>query len=115
MEENQSNYSYETSLPAYQEDQQGKDAQAKRILAIMKSLGGKCTIKQIEELIHLPQSTVSGRMKDLREAECVVDTGELTVYAGRKRKLFAIIEKLAPKAPPKSKPDSLFNYKKSTI
>jgi hypothetical protein len=85
------NYSRETSLPAYKENQAGKEAQKTRILQVIRDLGGRATLKQIEEVIQLPQSSISGRINDLIEDRKVKDTGEKTLYAGMRRKVFALL------------------------
>jgi len=86
------NYSHETSKPAYEDNEDGKRKQENEILAIMESLGGRACLLQLAEIVNLPQSTVSGRMSDLREHDKAFDTGETIVYAGRKRKLFAVLK-----------------------
>jgi hypothetical protein len=95
-----SNYSWKTSLPAYIENQVGKDYQnALVLLVIGKHRGKKATLKEVQDYlrnefhIRLPQSTISGRMGDLRDTGKVVDYGETKMYKGRLRKLFEIKKK----------------------
>jgi len=83
-------YSYQTSLPAYHENKEGKDIQAQKIYAHILRLRETC-IRQLAELTHLPDSTVSARLSDLREAgkvkwKVVDDKLELIHYKGRMRK-----------------------------
>lgn len=85
------NYSRETSLPAYREDQPGKQAQKDRILQEMNRLGGAACLKQIEQFMHLPQSTCSGRMNDLINDKKIMHDG-FVEYDGRLRKRFVIIK-----------------------
>lgn len=114
MDENKSNYSFKTSLPAYQEDQPNKEFQKKMILNYMKTLGGKATLKQLEVLTGLPQSTISGRMADLRKDKEVIDSGTLENCLGRNRKLFLIVP-AAQAGPVPTKQNPIFNYKKNMI
>lgn len=106
-----SNYSFDTSLPAYKGNQLGKDRQKDQLLKIFNELGGRATLKQVADKIGLPQSTVSGRINDLIGDKELMDTGEKVSYAGMIRKVFAL-----PTRTLKSLPDPiqtpLFNYKK---
>lgn len=98
-----SNYSVETSLPAYHSNPEGKTLQAQKVLAKMHSLGGKVCIKQLEEVLSLPASTLSGRINDLIAAGKVRDTGEKCTYQGMRRKVFALITAQAiPSVPVKT-------------
>lgn len=83
-------YSYETSLPAHREDESGKQAQKDRILEEMKRLKDGVCLKQIEQFMHLPQSTCSGRMNDLKKDGKIKHDGFME-YEGRLRKKFIII------------------------
>lgn len=85
------NYSFETSLPAYRENGAGKQSQQEQILEEMKRLGGSACLKQIERAMNLPQSTCSGRMNDLIAAGKVFFDG-LIDFEGRKRKKFTTIQ-----------------------
>ncbi len=90
MAKKKTNYSHETSLPAYQEDSSGKRAQKDRILKEFIRLGGFACLKQIEKFMHLPQSTCSGRINDLIDDGKVKHEGFME-FDGRKRKRFVII------------------------
>lgn len=79
------NYSYSTSYPAYLENESGKNAQETRVLRAINSLKGKATLKQLEKILKLPQSTISGRVNDLVKAKKVKYSGEV-FYEGRTRK-----------------------------
>jgi predicted transcriptional regulator len=87
-----SNYS-KTSLAAYKENKELKEKQKVQIYNIITSLGGTACLKQIEHKIKLPQSTISGRIGDLRTEGKVEDTKKLVFFDGRRRKLFAICKK----------------------
>lgn len=76
-------YSHTTSLPAYLENQTGKQQQKEKILSLITE-EGTC-LKQLEELTGLPQSTVSGRVNDLKEERKAMYHGFIT-YGGRLRK-----------------------------
>jgi len=76
-------YSYATSLPAYREAPQSKQIQMQRIIALV-ILGASC-LKELAKKTGLPQSTVSGRVSDAREAGAL-DYDGYVVYDGRKRK-----------------------------
>lgn len=89
-----SNYQTETSLPAYQDNQEGKLIQEQRILQALKNLGGKGCILQLNELLNLPSSTISGRLNDLREKRKVKDTGQKVKYKGYTRIVWQVIEEL---------------------
>jgi hypothetical protein len=90
------NYSHQTSLPAYKSNVSGKEIQKKVILKAMQSLGGKATLLQLAEITDIHQSTVSGRMSDLRKDRKVMDTGEKLKYGKYTRKLFAVIPETVP-------------------
>lgn len=93
------NYSWKTSLPAYFENAAGKDMQARLVLFVMKKHKGRCTLKEVQDYLRynfkiiLPQSTVSGRMNDLRDDGLVAFYGETRMYRNRIRKVFEIIKK----------------------
>lgn len=91
-------YSWKTSLPAYLENKPGKDMQEKLVLFVMRKLRGKkATLKEVQDYlrthfsIRLPQSTISGRMNDLKDKNKVGFFGETKVYRDRLRKVFEII------------------------
>lgn len=79
----QTNYSYETSLPAYRETPSEKAFQSSKVLESIKD--GKSTLLEISEALGLAQSTVSGRVNDLIEEGTVKYDG-FTNYKNRKRK-----------------------------
>lgn len=62
-----SNYSFETSLPAYKSNPGIKLTQAESILELVKELKETCLL-ELSDRLDIPQSTVSGRIKDLRDA-----------------------------------------------
>jgi hypothetical protein len=90
-------YSWQTSLPAYLENAEGKDMQEKLVLYVMRRLRGKTTLKEIQDHmriklgIRLPQSTISGRMNDLKDKDKVGFFGETRIYKDRIRKVFEVI------------------------
>lgn len=79
----QTNYSYETSLKPYLENQSGKQIQAQKILEAIEK--GCCTLIQLSRVVGLPQSTVSGRISDLLKLNKIVYKGVIE-FEGRKRK-----------------------------
>lgn len=83
------NYSYQTSLPAYRDNPEGKLIQKERILEVIKTLGGSTCLKQLERIIGLPQSTLSGRANDLIKDGLIAHTG-FVEFEGRKRKRFSL-------------------------
>lgn len=74
------NYSIETSLPAYLSP---KDVQVEKVYETVKN--GANNLLAISELLNMPQSTVSGRINDLIEIGRVKYEGILE-YKNRKRK-----------------------------
>lgn len=91
-------YSWRTSLPAYLENLEGKDMQEKLVLHVMKKKRGKSTLKEVQDYLRtifritLPQSTISGRMNDLRDKGYVGFYGETKVYRDRIRKVFEVVK-----------------------
>lgn len=91
------NYSWKTSLPAYIENSEGKDMQEKLILHVMKQNGNKITLLEVRDFlksqfkIMLPQSTISGRMNDLRNKGLVDYYGDMRSYKDRLRKVFEVV------------------------
>lgn len=77
------NYSYQTSLPAYRDNGSEKLIQADLVLAYI-GLGKNCLL-QIADQMRLPQSTVAGRVNDLIEEGKVKYEG-FVIYKDRKRK-----------------------------
>lgn len=93
-------YSWKTSLPAYLENAIGKDLQSQLILWLIKKMPGKrSTIKELQETlkkrfsVFLPQSTVSGRIGDLKQEGKIAHYGEIRVYKERKRKVYQVVDK----------------------
>lgn len=84
-------YSHTTSLPAYLENQTGKQQQKERIMNIIPT-DGTC-LKELEELTGLPQSTIAGRINDLKDEKKVMYWG-FTTYAGRMRKRIVLYKEL---------------------
>ena len=85
------NYSYKTSLPAYQENAEGKQLKKEQILAEIIRLGGTACLKQLEKALHIPQSTCAGRINDLIVDGKVMYDG-LIEFDGRLRKKIVIIQ-----------------------
>lgn len=85
------NYSYQTSLPPYREDAEGKQLKKQQILAEITRLGGVACLKQLETALHIPQSTCAGRVNDLIQEGKVIYDG-LIEFFGRKRKKIVIIQ-----------------------
>ena len=77
------NYSYQTSLPSYKENQTGKDIQKEFILKCIAK--GHNNLKSLQNITGLPQSTVSGRISDLLVDE-KVKYSDFVYFEGRKRK-----------------------------
>lgn len=79
------NYSYETSLPAFHENAEGKEVQKDMIYSLIIQSEKTC-LKTLEKLTGLPQSTIAGRINDLVKEEKVMykDKGFIE---GRLRKL----------------------------
>ncbi len=95
---NKSNYSYKTSLPAYLDNTKGKDNQERLVLYVMRRFkSNRSTLKEIQDYlrkhlkVYLPQSTISGRMGDLRDKGRVVDTGTTKFYKDYQRKVFEVV------------------------
>ncbi len=77
------NYSFATSLPAYQDNASTKQKQSEAILSLIKS--GVNNLLMLSEVTGLPQSTVSGRCNDLITEGKIFYSGFVT-YNNRKRK-----------------------------
>lgn len=84
------NYSFATSLPAYQENPSGKKKQSEVLFSAIQSLGGISCLKQLANITGLPQSTVAGRINDLAEEGKVIYDGFVD-FEGRKRKRIVIL------------------------
>lgn len=82
------NYSPETSLPAYIENKEGKNLQ-KQIIYNAITSGASC-LKSLEQITGLPQSTVAGRCNDLIKENLILYCG-ITYFENRKRKKIQII------------------------
>lgn len=84
-----SNYSYETSLPAYYDNSSLKKRQQDVILKLVEDCG--TCLKEIEKKlkavynINIPQSTVSGRISDLIKEKKVMYLGKI-FFEGYTRK-----------------------------
>lgn len=76
-------YSFQTSMPAYEENKPNKEAQKIIILNLIKN--GYVTLLSLSEKTKLPQSTVAGRVNDLIEDRKVKYDGTV-IYKNRKRK-----------------------------
>lgn len=116
------NYSHETSKPALIKNPEEKLYQRQMILQVLQSIGGSASILQIQQMLakdfkqELPQSTVSGRVGQLRDAGKIAYTGT-AIYEGLKRRIFSLVtvnstkknvhKKVAPKQ--KESPASLCN------
>lgn len=83
------NYSFSTSLPAYQENPSGKQKQSETLYSAIKSFGGVSCLKQLSNITGLPQSTVAGRISDCIKAG-LVEYSDFVVFDGRKRKRIII-------------------------
>jgi hypothetical protein len=85
-----SNYSFETSLPAYLENKAlRKKRQCDEVLAFIKK--GANNLLQISNLMGIPQSIVSARMTDLMEEKRARYEGK-TIYNNRERKRIIAIK-----------------------
>ncbi len=87
-ESNVSNYSYETSLPAYRDNTTGKFRQMDKIITLVEN--GADNIAELAELSDLPASTVSGRINDAIVLGRLKYDG-FVVFKDRKRKKVTII------------------------
>jgi len=86
------NYSLETSLPAYHANTQGKQAQAMMILQLCYTLP-VITIKHLAQLTGLPDSTVSGRVNDLIEEGKLRYSDDKVKYLGYTRKRIEVVKR----------------------
>lgn len=89
-------YDFTSSRAAYQSQLGAKAMQESLIVSFMEGMGRLATLKEIQIAlrrvrINLPQSTISGRMNDLRERGNVIFTGEYKVIYGYKRKVFELL------------------------
>lgn len=83
MTHKQTNYSFETSLPAYLEDPKGKKKMQMKVVNMVRQ--GMQTIREIADALDMPDSSVSGRISDAMKDYQVKYDGKI-VYAGRLRK-----------------------------
>jgi hypothetical protein len=83
-----SNYSFETSLPAYQSNRE--ERQKTKELMFQKILCGHNTLKHLEEATGEYPNIVSARVNDLIKEHRVKYEG-FTHYKGMKRKQIVVI------------------------
>lgn len=87
----ESNYSFETSKPAYLENKEkSKDKQCQKVLQAVK--GGANNLLHISEIIGIPQAIVSARCNDLIN-EGKIEYYDFVKYKDRKRKKIQLVEK----------------------
>jgi predicted transcriptional regulator len=85
------NYSFETSYPAYRENEaSNKTRQCDEVFQFIKR--GANNLLQISELTGLPQSTIAARINDLI-SESKIKYDGFVVYEDRKRKRIMAIRK----------------------
>lgn len=84
------NYSYETSMPAYKDNPNLKKTQAEELLSLIRK--GANNLLQIAELSGLPESTVAGRVNDLIKEHRVKYNGKV-VFRNRVRKKIEVVLK----------------------
>jgi hypothetical protein len=97
-----SNYSYETSLPAYKDEVLTKKRQADEILKFI--VKGANNLLQLSQITGLPQSTIAGRCNDLKFEGKIMYNG-FTYYQNRQRKKIVAIQQ-----PPTSTQSKLFSH-----
>lgn len=86
----QSNYSFETSKPAYLDNlANNKVRQSDEVFALIKR-GAKCLL-QISEISKIPQAIVSARLSDLKKEGRADYEGQI-VYQNRLRKKIVITQ-----------------------
>lgn len=88
----ETNYSFETSLPAYKANSLNKQSQANKIFGYVKQLKST-TLKELEDLTGMPQSTIAGRVNDLIEDKKVHYNGKKK-YKGMLRKIIESIPEI---------------------
>lgn len=93
------NYSYKTSLPPYRENPEGKQLKKQEILAEITRLGGTACLKQLENALKIPQSTIAGRVNDLKDDGKIVYDGTIE-FEGRLRKKIVLKSNVVPITPP---------------
>jgi hypothetical protein len=86
------NYSFTTSLPAYQDNALIKRRQADDLFLFIKR--GANNLLQLSQLSGLPQSTVAGRCNDLLSEGKIKYAGHV-IFADRKRKKICVIKPVA--------------------
>lgn len=82
-----SNYSYETSLPAYHSNVSEKKLQSETVLSLVKK--GVNNLLELSQLTGLPQSTISARCNELIKDERIKYEGFI-YYEDRKRKKIVV-------------------------
>lgn len=87
------NYSIETSLPAYHSFPSQKKKQAEKVLNAVKYLGENACIKLVAAHVGIPDATASARINDLIKDGTLYYTDEKKVIDGMKRKIIAIVNK----------------------
>jgi predicted transcriptional regulator len=85
-----SNYSFETSKPAYEENLATNNEKQKYQVFKWILKGGN-NLLQISGMMGIPQSTVSGRINDLIK-EKKVEYSEFVIYKERKRKKIKAVD-----------------------
>jgi len=85
------NYSYDTSLPAYNKNSSERLRQEAKVENQIKLLKHNACIKLIAQNLNLPDATISARINDL------IDKGKAEYYGkgkidGMKRKLVRLIQ-----------------------
>ncbi len=95
------NYSFPTSLSAYNDNAAIKRRQADEVLAFINK-GANCLL-QLSQLTGLPQSTISGRCNDLIQESKIEYKGNV-IYADRKRKKIVAVKRVI-----EGKQSELFN------
>lgn len=83
MDERKTDYSYETSLPAYKDNVEEKGSQLEMIICMVNN--GDNTLLELSHDSGLPQSTVAGRVNDAIKLGRLKYDG-MVEYSGRKRK-----------------------------
>lgn len=84
------NYSYETSLPPFLENQDNnKQAQCNKVASCIRR--GANNLLQIAQQAHLPQSTIAARVNDLIHEGKAMYLGTV-IFDNRKRKRIVLLE-----------------------
>ena len=88
----QSNYSFETSLPAYNANPNEKQRQRHLVKQQIKLLGDNACIKLIARNLNLPDATISARINDLKSDGEVEYYGKFKIE-GMMRKKVRLVKK----------------------